>query len=406
MARCICQRLFSKNKIIEMRLGYYFDAEKLSRTFELGPIRPPSEAYSLLIRATRNCPWNKCLFCHLYKGCKFELRPVDEIFKDIEAAKAITEGIKEMAWRVGYGNEVRQVAATLYNQPQYSQCVRSVALWLWGGGESAFLQDSNSLIMRTPQLIQVITYLKDAFPGLNRITSYSRSHTSARKSLAELKELKDAGLDRIHIGLETGYDPLLNYMQKGVTSEQQVKGGRKVKDAGISLCEYVMPGLGGKKMSQQHARETARVLNEINPDYIRLRSLHVSPSMPLWSKLQDGDFELQTEDDVVEEIGTFIDNLQVTSYLKSDHIVNLLAEVEGKMPEDKQECLKVVNRYLSLPEEERLNFRLGRRMGYYESLADLADGHKHYKVGEVIKRIKSDGESVEKVIFKLKDGFI
>ncbi len=389
-----------------MRLGYYFDAEKLTRTFELGPIRPPSEAYSLLIRATRNCPWNKCLFCHLYKGCKFELRPVDEILKDIEAAKAITEGIKEIAWRVGYGNGVRQVAATLHNQPQYSQCVRNVALWLWGGGESAFLQDSNSLIMRTPQLIQVITYLKGAFPGLDRITSYSRSHTAARKSLEELKELEDAGLDRIHIGLETGYEPLLDYMQKGVTSEQHVKGGRKVKDAGISLCEYVMPGLGGKKMSQQHARETSRVLNEINPDYIRLRSLHVSPSMPLWSKLQDGDFELQTEDDVVEEIGTFIDNLQVTSYLKSDHIVNLLAEVEGKMPEDKQECLKVVNKYLSLPEEERLNFRLGRRMGYYESLADLADGHKHYKVGEVIKHIKADGESVEKVIFRLKDGFI
>lgn len=389
-----------------MRLGYYFDADKLTRTFELGPIRPPSEAYSLLIRATRNCPWNKCLFCHLYKGCKFELRPVDEIFKDIEAAKAITGGIKEIAWRMGYGNGVRQVAATLHNQPQYSQCVRNVALWLWGGGESAFLQDSNSLIMRTPQLIQVVTYLKDTFPSLNRITSYSRSHTSARKSLEELKELKDAGLDRIHIGLETGYEPLLNYMQKGVTSEQHVKGGRKVKDAGISLCEYVMPGLGGKKMSQQHARETARVLNEINPDYIRLRSLHVSPSMPLWSKLQDGDFELQTEDDVVEEIGTFIDNLQVTSYLKSDHIVNLLAEVEGKMPEDKQECLNVVNKYLSLPEEERLNFRLGRRMGYYERLVDLADGHKHYKVGEVIKHIKVDGESVEKVIFRLKDGFI
>lgn len=389
-----------------MRLGYYFDAEKLTRTFELGPIRPPSEAHSLLIRATRNCPWNKCLFCHLYKGCKFELRPVDEIFKDIEAAKAITEGIKEIAWRMGYGNGVRQVAAALHNEPQYSQCVRNVALWLWGGGESAFLQDSNSLIMRTPQLIQVITYLKDTFPGLNRITSYSRSHTAARKSLEELKELKDAGLDRIHIGLETGYDPLLNYMQKGVTSEQHVKGGRKVKDAGISLCEYVMPGLGGKKISQQHARETARVLNGINPDYIRLRSLHVSPSMPLWSKLQDGDFELQTEDDVVEEIGTFIDNLQVTSYLKSDHIVNLLAEVEGKMPGDKQECLKVVNKYLSLPDGERLNFRLGRRMGYYESLADLADGHKHYKVGEVIKHIKADGESVEKVIFRLKDGFI
>jgi radical SAM superfamily enzyme YgiQ (UPF0313 family) len=389
-----------------MRPRYYSDVEKLAGTYELGPIRPPSEAYSLLIRATRNCPWNRCLFCHLYKGCKFELRPVDEILGDIEAAKAISEGIKEMAWKLGYGNGVRQVAATLYNQPQYGQCVRNVALWLWGGGESAFLQDSNSLIMRTPELIQVITYLKAVFPGLNRITSYARSHTSARKSLEELKELKDAGLDRIHTGLETGYGPLLDYMQKGVSFEQHIDGGRKVVQAGISLCEYVMPGLGGRKMSQQHARETARVLNEINPDYIRLRSLHVSPSMPLWLKLRDGDFELQIEDEVVEEIGTFIDNLQVTSQLKSDHIVNLLAEVEGKMPEDKQRCLNVINEYLNLAEEERVNFRLGRRMGYYESLSDLADDYKRNKVDEVMRRIKAEGESVDKIIFKLKDSFI
>ena len=389
-----------------MRPSYYSDAEKLAGTYELGPIRPPSEAYSLLIRATRNCPWNRCLFCHLYKECKFELRAVDEILRDIETAKAISEGIEDTAWERGYDNGVRQVTAMLCNHPQYSQCVRNVALWLWAGAESAFLQDSNSLIMRTPDLIQVIAHLKAVFPGLSRITSYARSHTSARKSVEELKELKDAGLARIHTGLETGYDPLLDYMQKGVTSEQHIGGGRKVVQAGISLCEYVMPGLGGRKMSQQHATETARVLNEINPDYIRLRSLHVSPGMPLWLKLQDGDFELQTEDEVVEEIGTLINNLQVTSHLKSDHIVNLLAEVEGKMPEDKQRCLDVISQYLSLADEERLNFRLGRRMGYYESLADLADGYKRHKVDEIMRRIRMEGGSVDKITFKLKDSFI
>ena len=389
-----------------MRLGYYLETGKLAGTFELGPIRPPSEAYSLLIRATRNCPWNRCLFCHLYKGTKFELRPVDEILKDIDAAKAISDGITEMAWRMGCGNDVRQAAATLYNQPQCSQCVRSVALWLWAGGESAFLQDSNTLVMRTAELIQVITYLRDAFPGISRVTCYARSHTSARKSLQELRELRVVGLDRIHTGLETGYDPLLGYMQKGITSEQHVRGGRKVREAGISLCEYVMPGLGGSKMAQQHARDTARVLNEINPDYIRLRSLHVSPSMPLWSKVQDGDFELQTEDGTVKEIRAFIDNLQVASYLKSDHIVNLLPEVEGKMPEDKQRCLSAIDEYLSLPEGERVNFRLGRRGGYYDNLADLADSRKHDKVDDLVKRIKSKGQSVDKVVLRLKDSFI
>ena len=384
----------------------HLDTENLTHTFELGPIRPPSEAYSLLIRATRNCPWNKCLFCPIYKGTKFELRTVEEIQRDIEAAKSISDGINEIAWKMGYGGSAREIAAMLYNQQEYGQCVHNVALWLFAGGKSAFLQDSNTLIMRTPELVQVITSLKETFPNINRVTTYGRSHTAARKSLEELKELKAAGLDRIHIGLESGYDPVLTYMQKGVTAEKHINGGRKVVEAGISLCEYVMPGLGGKKMSHKHAKETARVLNEINPDYIRLRSLHVHSIMPLWSKIQDDDFELQTEDEVVEEIGTFIENLQVTSYLKSDHILNLLMEVEGKMPEDKQKCLDIIDEYLSLPDEEKLNFKFGKRLGYYEKLSDLKDTYTHYKIDQVITQIKARGKNVDKVIFNLKDGFI
>ena len=295
----------------------YSVLEKLSHAFELGPIRPPSEACSLLIRVTRNCPWNRCRFCPVYKGSKFELRTVEDIIGDIEAVKAISGGIKEMAWRMGYGDNVREVAATLCNQTQYGPCVSHVALWLGTRGKTAFLQDSNTLIMRTAELIRVITSLRKAFPSLSRVTTYGRSHTASRKSVEELKELKDAGLDRIHIGLETGYGALLAYMEKGCTAEHHIEGGKKVKEAGISLCEYVMPGLGGRKMSQEHARETARVLNEITPDYIRLRSLHVSPATPLWTRLQEGDFELQTEDEVVKEIAVFIENLQVPAISKA-----------------------------------------------------------------------------------------
>jgi len=380
--------------------------EKLSQTFELGPIRPPSEANSLLIRATRNCPWNRCQFCPIYKGSKFELRSVEEIIKDIEAAKAISEGINEIAWKMGHGDKVTEVAAMLSNQLQYGQCVHNVARWLATGGKSAFLQDSNTLIMRTAELTQVLTFLRKTFPSLNRVTTYGRSHTAARKSLAELKEIKDAGLDRVHIGLETGYDPLLVYIEKGCTAKNHIEGGKKVKKAGISLCEYVMPGLGGKKMSQEHARETARVLNEIDPDYIRLRSLHITPAMPLWAKLQNGDFELQTEDEVVKEIGLFIENLQVTSHLKSDHTLNLLMEIEGKMPEDKEKCLNIINKYLSLPDEERLNFNFGNRAGLYNRLADLNDSYKHDRIEEAIKHLRAQGSNVEEAIFKLKDSFI
>lgn len=388
------------------RMLSYSVTEKLNHTFELGPIRPPSEAYSLLIRATRNCPWNRCQFCPVYKGSKFGLRSVEEIIKDIEAAKAISEGIKQIAWKMGHGNKLIEVAAMFSNQLQYGQCVHNVALWLGTRGKSAFLQDSNTLIMRTPELTQVINFLRKTFPSLNRVTTYGRSHTAARKPLAELKELKDAGLDRIHIGLETGYDPLLAYMEKGCTAKNHIEGGKKVKEAGISLCEYVMPGLGGKKMSQEHARETARVLNEIDPDYIRLRSLHVSPTMPLWARLQDGDFELQTDDEVAREIGVFIENLQVTSRLKSDHILNLLMEVKGKMPEDKEKCLNIINKYLSLPDEERLNFKVGKRTGLYNRLADLSDSYKHDKIEQAIKHLKAQGSNVEEEILRLKNSFI
>ena len=381
-------------------------AEKLSRTFGLGPIRPPSEASSLLIRATKNCPWNRCLFCPVYKGTKFELRSVEEIIKDIEAIEAISEGITEIADEVSHGDKLREVAAVLSNQLQYGQCVHNVALWLATGGKSAFLQDSNTLIMRTSELTQVLAFLRRTFPGLRRVTTYGRSHTAARKSLVELKQLKDAGLDRMHIGLETGYDTLLAYMEKGCTATNHIEGGKKVKEAGISLCEYVMPGLGGRKMSKEHALETARVLNEIDPDYIRLRSLHVSTSVPLWTKLQNGDFELQKEDEVIQEIAILIENLEVTSFLESDHVLNLLMDIEGRMPDDKGKCLNIINMYLSLPDEERLNFKVGRRTGLYNLLDDLGDSYKHDKIEQVIERLREQGSDVEGEIVKLKNSFI
>jgi radical SAM superfamily enzyme YgiQ (UPF0313 family) len=373
---------------------------------ELGPIRPPSESYSLLIRVTKNCPWNKCQFCDIYKGQKFELRPVVDVIKDIETAKAIRDKIRELAFEAGDVGSVRQMAAAVYNQYQFNAAIRNVSLWMWAGSESAFLQDANTLIMRTPDLVQVIAFLKQTFPELNRITSYARSKTAAKKTVEELNELKNAGLSRLHIGLESGSDKILEYMQKGVTAENHIKGGKNIKEAGISLSEYIMPGLGGRKMSAEHSAETARVLNEINPDFIRIRSLYMTHTMPLWSALERGEFELQTEDEVVEELGNLIEELHVTSELKSDHIMNLLPEVDGKFPEAKAACLSVVNKYLSLASEERLNYRLGRRAGYYDSLNDLSKVSKKQKVEDAIKAINARAdESVEAVISRLKLGF-
>lgn len=376
-------------------------------TFEQGPIRPPSEAYSLLIRATRNCPWNKCAFCPVYKSQKFELRPTEDILKDIGTAKTIADEIKALAWRTGNGNRIKEVAAAAYNQYQYDYSIRNVALWLWAGSDCAFLQDANSLIMRTPDLVTVVSFLKQTFPQLNRITSYARSKTAAKKSVEELKQLREAGLSRLHIGMESGSNLVLEYIQKGVTHEEHIRGGRNVKEAGVSLSEYIMPGLGGKKMSADHVEGTASALNAIDPDYIRLRTLHTRTGMPLQDKIDSGDFELLRDDDVVEEIGCLIEKLKVTSYLASDHIMNLLPEIEGKFPEAKPVCLATVKRYLALSSPEKLNYRLGRRTGYYENLDDLYDAHKYQKVDEAIKRITSETkESVDEAIRRLTTDFI
>lgn len=361
----------------------------------------------MLIRVTRNCPWNRCQFCHTYKGKRFEYRGVEEVKEDISRAKAIQEEIKLLAWGMGYGGRTKEVAGMLLQSPEASDAVRNMALWLYSESRTVFLQDANALIMRTPELAEVIRFLRETFPEVERITSYARAKTAAKKSVEELQELCQAGLSRLHIGLESGSRRVLEYMQKGVTPEEQILGGRKVKEAGISLCEYVMPGLGGKGMWQEHVVETARVLNEIDPDYIRLRSLHVVGDSPLYQKMVSGDFEPRSEDEVVEEIGQLLERLECHSFLKSDHILNLLPEVEGKLPEDKERMIGVIARYLSLPEEKRHNFVLGRRLGYYESLADLESPYKYERVEQLRRRIEAEYDGgVEKAVLALKESFV
>jgi radical SAM superfamily enzyme YgiQ (UPF0313 family) len=375
-------------------------------SFELGPIRPPSEAYSLLIRVTKNCSWNRCKFCHIYKGQRFELRPVAEVKQDILAAKAIQDGIKSMAWKSGYGGSLEAVAAAVLSNPP-SQAYANVALWLYYGGTSVFLQDANTLIMRTPDLVEVIKFLKKTLPSITQVTSYARSKTAAKKKLEELKALHKAGLSRLHIGLESGYDPLLEYMDKGVTAADHIKGGKNVVASGISLCEYVLLGMGGKKMWREHAIETARVLNQIDPEFIRVRTLTTKQGMPLYDDVQNGSFVRSTDEEVVEEEKLLIENLDCHSYFVSDHITNLLQEIEGKLPEDKEKMLAAISRFQSLSPEERHNFRVGRRVGIYSQLDDMEDEQKHKLAEHAIAKLSDDGQQVsDEMIYHLMERFI
>jgi hypothetical protein len=364
----------------------------MTDSFELGPIRPPSEAYSLLIRATRNCPWNRCKFCHTYKGEKFQLRSVDEIKQDIDTARAIQDKIKESA------------GIPLNSSPN-AACY-NVALFLSADGESSFLQDANSLIMRTGKLAEVIRYLKATFPSIKRITSYGRTNTAAKKTLEELTELHQAGLSRLHIGLESGYDPLLEYMDKGVTAAEHIAGGRKVVESGISLSEYVILGLGGRDLWRQHATETARVLNKIDPGFIRVRTLSINNRMPLHKEIEAGNFIRATDEQILEEERLLIERLECHSNYVSDHITNLLQEIEGKLPEDKEKMLAAIDRFRLLPDEERLNFRVGRRLGIYTELGDLCNPPKREVVEQVVHRLKQNGNGLDESLYELMGRYI
>ncbi len=377
--------------------------------FEQGPIRPPSEATSLLLRVTRNCPWNKCAFCHTYQGTKFELRNVDEVKKDIQAMKEIADEVVGLSWKLGEGGQVnRNVLRHIYNSNDYhNDYTYSVAAWLYFGGESVFLQDANSLIIKTEQLTAILDFLKEQFPGIKRITSYCRSHTAARKTVDEFKQLRDSGLSRIHIGMESGSDDVLSLIHKGVTAADHIKAGLNIREAGIELSEYVMPGLGGKQFTREHALETAKVINAINPDFVRLRTLHVVPGTGLDELVKQGAFQPLGDEDILREIHLFIEHLEVRgTYLASDHILNLLEELEGKFPEDKNKILSRIKKYFELPDIDRQIFRLGRRTGAYRKLDDLEDRETYFRLKSVIDQYSARGGNLEEDIIKTMNQYI
>jgi radical SAM superfamily enzyme YgiQ (UPF0313 family) len=378
--------------------------------FEIGPIRPPNEAYSLLVRFTRNCSWNKCLFCQIYKGKRFQKRSLDEIRSDIDTIKAIQKDIRELSWKKGFSGKINDsLVEGIFDSHIINEGYKSVAVWMYFGCKNVFIQDANSLAMKADVFIEGLKYLKETFPTIERITSYARSRTIARSVSAEnLKRMKEAGLTRLHIGLESGNDQLLAYMNKGVTSDDHILCGKKVKEAGIELSEYVVLGLGGRRWWKEHAVDTADVLNKIDPDFIRFRTLKVLRTMPLHQKLESDEFLLPDEEDVLREERLIIENLDgITSYIKSDHILNLLEEIDGRMPPDKMKFLGTIDRYFSLPDEERLIYRFGRRSGIYRRLDDLNDELTKFRIRKSIREMEEkEPGSVEKAISLLLENYI
>ncbi len=344
-----------------------------SLSFEQGPIRPPSEARSLLLRFTRNCPWNKCKFCPVYKRRQFSRRSLEEIKADIDAAAAMRDQILTLSRQMGRGGRVDDaVVQAVFGNPGLSDSFRNVAAWLYYGTGNVFLQDANNLVLEPAVLAEALRHLRRVMPEVQRVTTYARSSTAAQRSVEELTMIRQAGLDRVHVGLETGYDPLLKFMNKGVTAAKQVQGGRNLKAAGLELSEYVMPGLGGRRWWREHALATAEVLNQIDPDFIRLRTLRVPSYLELYQDVLSGEFVKVGDDETVAEIRLFIASLAgIHSYLASDHIMNLIETVEGRLPDDQPRMLAILDGYLALPERERLVYRLCRRLGRCREPQDI-----------------------------------
>ena len=285
-----------------------------------GPIyRPPSEADSLLIQATVGCPHNKCTFCMVYKnGSGYKVRDVKDIKADILKARDI------------YGDHV----------------------------QTLFLPAGNTIAMKTDDLCEILIFAKERFSTLGRITVYGSSQYIHKKGLQQLKRLADAGLSRIHVGLESGDDIILKRIKKGTSSKEQIEAGRWVIEAGIELSLYVVLGIGGKDRTGSHARETARVLNEIVPDFIRFRTFVPKINTPLLTEVQSGSFQMLSPHEVLQEAALLIKELQATSYLTSDHYSNYI-NLEGKLPEEKKRLLDKINIALKQDEASFRSFFIG-----------------------------------------------
>jgi len=331
--------------------------------FEQGPIRPPSEAGSLLVRVSRNCPWNRCAFCPVYKGSKFSLRTPEEVIADLDEMLEF------------YGDAVQTV----------------------------FLQDANPLLTRPDDLVKIVTAVRERFPRVRRITAYARSHTLARRKVEDLKRIRAAGLDRIHVGMESGCDEVLKLICKGATRAEQIEGGRRAKQAGFELSEYIMPGLGGRALTDAHADDSASALVAIQPDFVRLRTTAVIPGTPLYRMQEQGGFEPLTEVGLVTEIRRFLAGLEgLTTRLESDHILNLLMELRGDLPEDLDHLIGVCDEFLVLDDQLKLKFILARRMGWMGTLKHLDVPALDKEIDRIVKELQSKGVDPEEVFRELR----
>jgi len=274
--------------------------------YEGSIFRPPSEAYSLILQATIGCSWNKCTFCTAFQGKDFRMKSVDELKRDVEKV-----------------------------HPFYGDIPR------------IFLADGNALCMPTDDLVEMIEYLYTKFKRLERVSIYGGPLDIAAKSADELERLGKAGLDLVYFGLESGNDEVLRRVKKGALSPIMIETAKKVRDAGLKLSTIFIIGLGGLELSDEHARETAKVVTAQDPDYAAALTLMVRPDSEIIKDVRSGHLTLLTPDQALEELRTIVEEINVTDCIfRANHASNY-ATIGGTLPEDKGAILHQIDRALA-----------------------------------------------------------
>ncbi|MBW2037994.1 MAG: radical SAM protein [Deltaproteobacteria bacterium] len=267
--------------------------------------RPPSEADSLILQITVGCSHNKCAFCPSYKDKKFRIKTSQEIKEDIDEAA-------QFGWAI----------------------------------EKVFLADGDALIVPQPRLMEVMDYLNRKLPHLRRVGVYANAKGVLKKTEENLRELREAGLEIIYMGVESGDQVVLDRMRKGTTYEKLVQAGRMVKDAGIKLSVTVLLGIGGRERSKEHAIATGRILTEMDPDYVGALSLIIVPGTPIYEEIERGEFVLPTPFELIEELGIMIAYTEMHGLFFSNHASNYLP-IKARMPKDKDATLKLIHEVLA-----------------------------------------------------------
>jgi len=277
--------------------------------------RPPSEHKSFILQATIGCSHNNCTYCAMYRNeeQKFRVRPMSEIKEIIDTASS--KGL--------INNRV-------------------------------FISDGNALVLSTSKLVEIMEYLSDVNPGIERITMYANVGDILRKSVDDLIELKNNGLEMVYIGFESGDDIVLDRIKKGASFSETVEASKKLKEAGIMNSAMVLLGIGGRERSLEHAAATGKLLTETDPEYVGVLTLQIREGAPIYNEWKSGDFELPEKFQLIKELEIIVEGIKLSNgYFYSNHISNFLP-IKAKFPEEKERVLKEIKHVLEANDENLL----------------------------------------------------